>query len=170
MQAIANSIQQGKLNAEIVMVLCDNPEAKGIAIAQKLGLNVKQIHWDKDALHSLIADLHELNIDYIVLAGFMRLLPSYFVDAFDHKIINIHPSLLPKYPGLNAIEQNYQADDDQFGITIHYVDHGMDTGDVIAQASFRRSKDDTLETITEKVHALEHEYYSKILQQLCKEG
>ncbi len=170
MQAIARSAQAGQLNAEITMVVCDNPKAEGIEAAKNLGLKVKLIDWDKNTLHSLITDLYALNIDYIVLAGFMRILPAYFVDAFDGKIINIHPSLLPKYPGLKAIWQNYQAGDDIFGITIHYVDHGVDTGNIIAQASFKRKANDTLETITKKIHGLEHVYYSKILQKLHEEG
>ncbi len=168
MQAIARSVHAGQLDAEIVMVVCDNKEAKGIAAAKDLGLKVKLINWNKNNLQPLIKELYDLKVDYLVLAGFMRLLPPYFVDAFDRKIINIHPSLLPKYPGLCAIEQNFAADDDLFGITIHYVDHGMDTGEIITQVSFRRKQDDTLETITEKIHGLEHEYYSKTLQQLKK--
>jgi len=95
----------------------------------------------------------------IILAGFMRLLGSLLIKTFPSRIINIHPSLLPNHPGLHGIRDSYESNDPLLGISIHYVDEGMDTGLIIIQESFRRTGDETLETIEEHIHALEHGTY-----------
>lgn len=95
----------------------------------------------------------------LVLAGYMRLLGSVLIEAFPMGIINIHPSLLPRHPGLHGLRESFESKDPVLGITIHYVDAGMDTGPIIIQESFRRTGDETLETIEEHIHALEHGTY-----------
>jgi len=99
--------------------------------------------------------------EYIVLAGFMRMLTPWFVTEFSGKIINIHPALLPRHPGTHGIEDSYNSGDSELGITIHYVDEGMDTGPVIHQASFTRNGNETLEQVAERIHQLEHENYPR---------
>lgn len=164
MVALTKAIHEHKLQAELVEIICDNPKAKGIQKAKDLGLNIRLIEWKEESILTLINDLKAKHIDYIILAGFMRIIPSYFVDAFAKHIINIHPSLLPKYKGLNAIERSYEAGDDKVGISIHYVDNGIDTGPLIAQFSTPRLPHDSLKDIEAKIHQLEHHHYYQTLQ------
>lgn len=101
--------------------------------------------------------------DYIVLAGYMRLFTSYFVSEFRNKIVNIHPSLLPKYPGIHGIEDSYNSGDEKVGISIHFIDEGMDTGPIIIQKSFTRSGNESLKEVEKKIHALEHKWYPETI-------
>ncbi len=107
--------------------------------------------------------------DLIILAGFMRILTSPFVDRFKNRIVNIHPSLLPRYPGAHAIEQSFSSGDTELGITIHYVDHGLDSGPIIARRSFNRHGNESLTEIEGRIHALEHLFYPEIVRSLLDE-
>ncbi len=166
MLALAQQIQTGTVEAKIAYIISDKPEATGIKKAQQLGLKTQIISWQKENIISLIKQLQKDDIDYIILAGFMRLLPPDFVNVFSQKIINIHPSLLPKYKGLKAIKRSFESVDKYGGITIHYVDEGMDTGPIIAQFKVPRLPNDTLADFEARIHKCEHENYGKILQQI----
>ncbi len=99
----------------------------------------------------------------VALAGYMRLLSPYIVNEWENRIINIHPALLPKHPGAHGIEDSFNSNDIELGVTIHFVDKGMDTGPVIYQESFTRQKDETLESAEDKIHTIEHRIYPEIL-------
>ncbi len=166
MCALAQKVQNGELKANIAYVISDNPQACGLKKAQDLGLKTQILSWKKQPILSLIHQLKQDGIDYIILAGFMRILPAYFIAEFPSRIINIHPSLLPRYKGLSAMERCFEAGDDYGGISIHYVDEGIDTGPLIAQFKVKRYADDRLEDFQNRMHQCEHKIYAKTLQQI----
>jgi phosphoribosylglycinamide formyltransferase-1 len=102
----------------------------------------------------------------MVLAGYMRILPGYIVRYYADKIINIHPSLLPKYPGLRSIERAYNNKEEYTGITIHYVEEEVDTGKIILQKKLKVDKNWDLEKLEEEIHKLEHQYYPQVIENL----
>jgi phosphoribosylglycinamide formyltransferase-1 len=110
----------------------------------------------------------EKNVELIVLAGFMKLLSPAYVKRWEGKIINIHPSLLPSFKGAHAIEQAFEYGVKYTGVTVHYVDEGMDTGSIIAQQTVKVAKRDTVETLEKKIHKVEHKLYPKVIKDLLK--
>jgi phosphoribosylglycinamide formyltransferase-1 len=170
-QAIYDQIQLGVINAEIGLVVCDKPQAGIVARAKSANIPVfsfipkdyeTKLHFEREILDAL--QMHE--IDLVVLAGYMRLIGSTLLEAYANKIVNIHPSLLPAFPGKNAIGQAFQARVKVSGVTVHFVDSGMDTGPIIAQQAIEITDEDTIETITEKIHKVEHVLYPKVIQEL----
>ena len=110
--------------------------------------------------------LRDHQIDFIILAGYMRLIGDTLLNAYENKIVNIHPSLLPAFPGKDAIGQAYRAGVKVTGVTVHYVDAGMDTGPIIAQQAVEVAYGDTEDMIAEKIHKVEHVLYPKVIQEL----
>lgn len=168
MVMLAHAAKAGDLQADIAAVICDKPQAAAIQKAKNLGLDVWEIDWKKPNIEDLLLRLKAENIEMIILAGFMRMIPPYFLTAFGRSIINVHPSLLPKYPGLHGIEDSYHSGDKTIGITIHYIDEGMDTGPIIAQFTVIREADDSLEDIEDKIHGLEHANYWRTIQKVIE--
>jgi phosphoribosylglycinamide formyltransferase-1 len=177
MQAIVRCIQKEQWNVRVAFVLSDNENAKGLEFAKAMNIPILLVRREKGESRQyygekLLASIqketqtHQISLDYIVLAGFMQILDHCFIDAFAQKIINIHPSLLPKFPGLNTAQRAIEAGEIEHGATIHYVDGGVDTGPIIAQKSVLITNDDTSETLTEKVRLIEHELYCGVLRQL----
>jgi phosphoribosylglycinamide formyltransferase-1 len=172
-QAILDFEKQGKLNANISLLVCDNKGAYCIDRANSSNVetfvfNPKEYPSKQSYEESILSKLIEDQIDYIVLAGYMRLIGPTILNKFENKIINIHPSLLPAFKGLDAIGQALEYGVQVMGVTIHYVDSGMDTGTIIAQDAFRLTKEETKDQIEAQVHAIEHRLYpitlSKIFQ------
>ena len=161
------------LNYQISCLICDNPKA-GI-LKKNLQIPVHIIPYDssKNAHENEILNtLRKYQVNWIFLAGYMRILSKNFIDEFSYKdqtqIINIHPSLLPKYRGLNAYEKSYYNGDMESGITIHYVDSGIDTGNIILQGKFKRKENDNLSDFIQRGQELEHTLYPKILERVIK--
>ncbi len=157
----------------VVCLISDNEKAYALERARRLRIpyHVFPFHTPperKDSEERILSLLRSYGIDFIALAGFMRLLSPLLIDAYPNRIVNIHPSLLPKYPGTHGIRDSYLSGDEELGITIHYVDYGLDTGPIITQRSFRRSGTETMEEIEDKIHALEHEVYPKVLIELLE--
>lgn len=174
-ESLYAAIQDRQLPAEIVRVIVDRPNIRAIQLAENYGIPVTRIDYkvhdtrvetEQDALEALHAD----GVQGILLAGFMRLLSEQFIQTFDNRIINIHPALLPSFPGRHGIEDAWAYGVKYLGATVHYVDAGIDTGRIINQAVVKREPEDTLETIEEKIHAAEHELYPDTLEQLLNEG
>ena len=167
-QAIADRLKN--TDHDIALLVCDRKKAYANSRAREIDipvLNVSYVRESREEIESrLIGILLEKNIDLIVLAGYMRMLTPVLIEAFPNKIINIHPALLPKYPGTRGIEESFASEDRELGITIHYVDHGMDTGPVICQKSFLRNSDETLESVEERIHGLEHRWYPDVILDL----
>lgn len=169
-QAIQESIERGELQAEIKLVVTDKPAAYVVTRANDkqipvLALSPKEFD-SKDAYETaIIAKLQELDIEWIVLAGYMRLVGAVLLEAYPSRIVNIHPSLLPSFPGKDAIGQAVAHGVKVTGVTVHYVDEGMDTGPIIAQESVRVIEGD-LEATETVIHKVEHQLYTSALNQL----
>lgn len=170
-ETILSQIQQNNLPINPVCLVCNNPDAKVIERAKKYDVPVfvesskgqSRAEWEK----SVLEYLEPLEIDYIVLAGFMRLLSEGFLAHYSKQVLNIHPSLLPKYPGIHSIEEAYETGESETGVTIFYVDEGVDTGQIIRQESLAINPNWTLEELEEAVHQLEHYLYIDVLQMLA---
>lgn len=169
-QAIHDAIESGNLAGSIELVVTDKPNAYVIERAQKVGIETLVIipkeFTSKAAYEQAILEkLVGLNIEWVVLAGYMRLIGDVLLDAYPNKIINIHPSLLPSFPGKDAIGQAMDHGVKVTGVTVHYVDAGMDTGSILAQQAVIVVDGDKERTET-LIHEVEHELYTKTLQQL----
>lgn len=176
-QAIVDSVKAGKLQANVSCLICDKSQAKVIDRAKKSDIPVYVVtptaydskHDYEQAILKILKDYH---IDFLVLAGYMRLVGDTLLNPYSHRIINIHPSLLPEFPGLHAIEKAYEAGVHKTGVTIHYVDNGIDTGPIISQEAITINKDEPLESVEERIYRLEHQLYPEVLNKLfsSKEG
>lgn len=169
-QAIADAIQTGKLDAELALVVTDRPEAFVVERARRLGIesfSFVPAQFDSKQLYEemLKEKLEEYGVEWIVLAGYMRLIGTVLLEAYDNRIINIHPSLLPAFPGKDAIGQTIAAGAEMAGVTVHFVDAGMDTGSIISQKSFPIEGRDRA-AVEAEIHKLEHELYPATLQEL----
>lgn len=149
-------------HVKIDALICNKPTANCINIAKAYNIQSFIIQ-DNDALRNKLKDI---NPDLICLAGYMRLIPSDIVDYFENKIINIHPSLLPKHPGLHAFERSFE-EDETLGVTVHYVDSGMDTGNIIQQATFKNTGN--LETSLQLLKENEHKLYLNVVRKIIEE-
>ena len=170
-QAIIDEIEHGSLEAEIAVLVSDKPECFALKRAQNHNIPVfsfehknytSRAEYEQEIANILI----EKEVSLIVLAGYMRLVGETLLTAFPNRIINIHPALLPAFPGKNGIEQAYNYGVKIFGVTVHYVDSGIDTGKIIAQESFQTTGTETLQEIEKKIHAIEHKLYPKVIAQL----
>ena len=167
--ATRNSIMG--IRAEIVFVLSNKDNVLGLERARKASIPSKCLshknYTNREEFdEAMTAELENHNIDIVCLAGFMRILTSNFVKKWKGRLINIHPSLLPKYPGLNVQKQALDAGESRSGCTIHFVDEGVDTGAIIYQRSVSISTDETVESLTQKIHRAEHYAYPIALRML----
>jgi len=172
-QAIIDFEKQGKLNGNIKLLVSDNKNAYAIERANNDHIktyifNSKEYKNKVMQEQELLKVLKEHNIDYIILAGYMRLIGKTLLNEYANKIINIHPSLLPAFKGLDAIGQAIEYGVKVMGVTIHYVDSGMDTGKIITQDSFRLTGVESKEQIEAQVHAIEHRLYPLTLSEIFK--
>lgn len=151
---------------EIMALVTDKPQARVVSVAKQFGLPIE--NYSVDNLDHLIANLKQQKVEWIFLAGFMRILPAQFVAEFRSHIVNIHPSLLPNYPGLNAYERIFFDSLDCSGITIHFVDEGLDSGPIILQESFAILPGESLEQIKAKGQSIEHQLYKQILKKIAR--
>lgn len=174
MEAIQQSILAGRLTANIGVVISDYPQAKALETAAGWGIPAAAIERGQFASRvefeeALINKLKEHGVELIVLAGFMRILSGHFIQAFSGRILNIHPSLLPAFPGLHAQAQAIEYGAKVSGCTVHFVDEGMDTGPIILQQAVSVEEQDTEESLAQRILAVEHQLYSKAIQYYCEE-
>lgn len=174
-QAIVDKVQSGDLTAELSLLICDQPGAYVIERARMARIptfvfRAKDYPNKSDYEREISFLLKERNIDFIVLAGYMRLIGPTLLKEFEGQIVNIHPSLLPDFPGKDAIGQALAAKAKWSGVTIHYVDEGMDTGPIIVQERIRLEDQETRVSLQEKIQAIEHKLYPSILQMLLTRG
>jgi phosphoribosylglycinamide formyltransferase 1 len=175
-QAIIDSINEGSLEAQVGLLICDRKGAECIKRAESEGIptfsfSAKDYEDKAGYEHDILRYLNEHNVEFIVLAGYMRLIGHTLLSAFQGRIVNIHPSLLPAFPGKDAIGQALAAKVPTSGVTIHFVDEGMDTGPIIDQKVVTLDEQETIESLQEKIHAVEHQLYPAVLQRLFqKEG
>ncbi|GIN63718.1 phosphoribosylglycinamide formyltransferase [Robertmurraya siralis] len=174
-QAIIEAVKKGELEADIALLVCDNLGAYALERAKNEEIpyfvfNAKEYDGKEAYEIEILKKLKKHEVDFIVLAGYMRLIGKTLLDEFEGRIMNIHPSLLPAFPGKDAIGQALTAKVKVSGVTVHYVDAGMDTGPIIAQKPIEISEQETKESLQMKIHQVEHELYPKVIQQLIKEG
>jgi phosphoribosylglycinamide formyltransferase-1 len=174
MISIINAIKDGRLYADIVAVISNRPDAGGLQYAQQAGIKiftVNHTHFDDreefdKALISVI-DAHEP--DLVILAGFMRILTSYFVGHYPKRLLNIHPSLLPKFKGLHTHQRAIEANEKEHGATVHFVTDELDNGPIILQASVSILDNDDPNTLAKRVLKKEHQLYPDAIQKIIQE-
>ncbi|MBI3639859.1 MAG: phosphoribosylglycinamide formyltransferase [Thaumarchaeota archaeon] len=179
MEAILKSIKKGKIPIKPAVVISNKPDAKGIKIAQKLGIKTEVIestgftgaNWDYDT--KIVSVLEKYGVTprngLVCLAGFMRILSPEFIRHFKGKIMNIHPAILPSFPGLHSQKQAVDYGVKYSGCTVHFVDEGVDTGPIILQSIVKVKDDDTEKSLSKKILAKEHKIYPKAVK-LFAEG
>lgn len=172
-EAIARNVSAGSLPARIALVISNRAEAAGLERAKSLGLETRFIPSkgkERDTYDlELVAALGEAQVDIVCLAGFMRLLGPNFVRAFPGRVLNIHPALLPAFPGLDAQKQALDYGVKFAGCTVHLVDEGVDTGPVVRQAVVPVLEEDTVETLSARILQEEHRIYSEAIRLMCED-
>jgi phosphoribosylglycinamide formyltransferase-1 len=173
--AIADACAAGTVPAEVALVLSDVAEAGILARARERDIPERfldpgkfRTKLDEEAERSYVEALRAAEVDLVVLAGFMRVLKDAFLRAFAGRIVNIHPSLLPSFPGLAAWEQALAHGVRVTGCTVHFVDAGVDSGPIIGQQTVPVLDDDTAETLHQRIHAAEHELYPKCVTAIAR--
>ncbi len=166
-EAIADNVAAGKIPAEIAIVISNRPEARGLEVARQRGIPaicIPSKGLDRETYDRLVvAELKKREVDLVCLAGFMRILSPYFIREFPYRILNIHPSLLPAFPGLEAQRQALEYGVKITGCTVHFVDEGVDSGPIILQAAVPVLNNDTVETLSERILREEHRIYSEAI-------
>jgi phosphoribosylglycinamide formyltransferase-1 len=166
-EAIARNVQAGRIRAEIAIVISNKAGAQGLEIARHFGIKAVCIPSkgkEREAFEQeLVAALREAQVDLVCLAGFMRVLTPYFIRAFQGRILNIHPALLPSFPGVDAQKQALEYGAKFTGCTVHFVDEGVDTGPVVAQAVVPVLDEDTAETLAHRILKEEHRIYTEAI-------
>jgi phosphoribosylglycinamide formyltransferase-1 len=168
MVALADAIREGRIpDAEIAVVLSDQPDARGLAIAEARGLKALAIERRgrkrEEHEQEIVSVLREERVDLICLAGYMRVLSPFFVESFKMRILNIHPSLLPAFPGLDAQRQALEHGVKVSGCTVHFVDNTLDGGPIIAQRVVPVLAADTVETLSSRILEQEHILYPEVV-------
>ena len=167
-EAIHRAVEEGRLAAQIVIVISNRPDAPGIARAKELGLPTRVFdhrRYPTRAAHEedVLRAIAEAEPDFIVLAGYMRLLSPAFVAAYPHRILNIHPSLLPAFPGVDAQAQAVAYGVKVSGCTVHFVDENLDAGPIIVQRAVAVRDGDTAESLAARILEQEHQAYVEAL-------
>jgi phosphoribosylglycinamide formyltransferase-1 len=174
LQAIIDAIEAGRLEAHLPLVISDRPDARALERARKHGAKAVFVnprdYADRESFdQALIVLLADHRIKLVCLAGFMRILTPAFVRAYAGRIMNIHPALLPAFPGLHAQRQALERGAKVSGATVHFVDEGVDTGPIILQAAVPVRDDDTEETLAARILAEEHTIYPRAIQLFAEE-
>ncbi|SPF33955.1 phosphoribosylglycinamide formyltransferase 1 [Candidatus Sulfopaludibacter sp. SbA4] len=167
-EAIADNVAAGTIDGEIAVVISNRAEARGMVAARQRGLNAIAIPskgLDREVYdRMLLEELRRHSVDLVCLAGFMRLLSATFIRAFPNRVLNIHPSLLPAFPGLDAQHQALEHGVKISGCTVHFVDEYLDAGPIILQAAVPVLDHDTVETLSARILAEEHRIYSEAIR------
>lgn len=173
-RAIADAIAAGELAAEVAIVLSDVAEAGILTLAKERGFPAEFISpgrfktkLEPEAEERVVALLQAAKVDLVVLAGYMRMIKAPLLEAFPNRIVNIHPSLLPQFPGLASWAQALAAGVNETGCTVHFVDSGMDTGPIIAHSRVPVLPGDTAETVHARIQVAEHALYPAVIRDLA---
>ena len=168
LQAIINAVKNRKIKAYLKLVVSDKKDAYALTRTRKAG--IKNIFIDpapfenrEDFDREILKSMKNEKIDFVVLAGFMRILSSYFIRAFKNKILNIHPALLPAFKGAHAMKDTYDYGAKVTGVTVHFVDEKVDHGPIILQEALAVHSGDSLGTLEKRIHAVEHQLYARAI-------
>ena len=178
MESILKAIKKQKIPINPAVVISNRPNARGLIIAKRLGVQTevidsrdfkgKRLQYDKKVVSVLKKYKVTPTNGLVCLAGFMKIISPYFIKAYKNKILNIHPAILPAFPGLDAQKQAVDFGAKFSGCTVHFVDEGVDTGPIIIQEIVKISDKDTEKTLSKKIHKKEHEIYPKAVELLAK--
>lgn len=176
-EAIVDAIENGQLQADPRVVISDVEASNILKLARARGIRAEFVapgqfraRMSPEAESRVIEILKEEDVELVVLAGYMRIVRQALLEAFPQRILNIHPSLLPKFPGLEAWRQALEAGESLTGCTVHYVDSVVDGGKIIAQETVPILPGDTPESLHQRIHAVEHRLYPQVLSSFCKEN
>lgn len=174
-EAIAQAVKEQKIAAELVLLFSDHHDAYVLERGKKFGIpcesfELKEFPDKKSYERALLALLKRYDVELVVLAGYMRIIGQSLLTDFPQRIINIHPALLPNFPGLHGIKDAYEAGVAETGVTIHYVDSGVDTGPIIAQKAVSIEPNTSLNELETKIHQVEHQLYPQVLAEIVKES
>lgn len=178
MESILKAIKKKKIPINPAVVISNKPNAKGLAIAKKMGVQIeivdsskykgKRLQYDKEIISTLKKYKVTPSNGLVCLAGFMRIISPYFIKEYKNKILNIHPALLPAFPGLDAQKQAIKFGSKFSGCTVHFVDEGIDTGPIIIQEVVKVNNNDTEKSLSKKILVKEHEIYPKAVELFAK--
>ena len=178
MESILKAIKKKKIPINPAVVISNKPNAKGLAIAKKMGIQTeviesskykgKRLQYDKEIISILKKYKVTPSNGLVCLAGFMRIISPYFIKEYKNKILNIHPALLPAFPGLDAQKQAIEFGSKFSGCTVHFVDEGVDTGPIIIQEIVKINNNDTEKSLSKKILVKEHEIYPKAVELFAK--
>lgn len=168
-EVLAKHFQEGTIPGKLVLLFCNHPDAPVMKRAARLGVpaesfTVKSCGGKEPYEQKVLALLRKYQVDFIALAGYLRVVGPTILDHYDHRIINLHPAWLPEYPGLNSIQRAFDDHRKQTGVTVHYIDAGLDSGPIIAQRHVPILPDDTVATLEQRVHQTEHQLYPEALK------
>ncbi|MFF2093310.1 phosphoribosylglycinamide formyltransferase [Paenibacillus sp. NPDC058174] len=172
-QALADAVQQGGLDATIELLVCDKPSAPVVERAKKAGIEAfvfkPKDYPSREAYETeILVELERRGVELIVLAGYMRIITPVLVEPYYGRMINIHPSLLPSFPGVNGIGQALEYGVKVTGVTVHYVDGGLDSGPIIAQRTVEVLEGDTEASLAERIHAAEQQLLPQVAQWIAQ--
>ena len=173
LQAIIEAVEDGRIEGKIKIVISDNSDAYALKRAQQNNIDTQYIDFKsfknrEDYDKKVIECLKEKGVELIVLAGYMRILTPYFIKTCKNRIINIHPALLPSFPGLHAQRQAIEYGAKVSGCTVHFVDEGVDSGPIVLQRAVEIKDDDTEESLAERILKEEHQIYPQAIQLFCQ--
>jgi len=173
LQAIIDAIREGRIEGKISIVISDNPKAYALERAiqnsiENRYINFKEFNNREDYDRKIIEYLKDKDVELVILAGYMRILSSHFVNIFKNMIMNIHPAILPSFPGLKAQKQAIEYGVKISGCTVHFVDEGVDSGPIILQEAVEVTKDDTEESLAERILKVEHRLYPRAIELFSK--
>ncbi|MBD3921030.1 phosphoribosylglycinamide formyltransferase [Paenibacillus sp. PR3] len=171
-QALADAVRDQKLDVTIELLVCDKPSAPVVERARLAGVDTfvfkPKDYPSREAYEAeIVAELERRGVELIVLAGYMRIVTSTLVEPYYGRMINIHPSLLPAFPGVNGIGQAYEYGVKLTGVTVHYVDGGLDSGPIIAQRTVEVEQDDTEASLAQRIHATEQTLFPWVVAQIA---
>ena len=174
LQALIDRVADGSLAADIVLVISSRPDAYGIERAKAAGIPVlvlnREVYADVEAADQRIVDaLREAGAEYVVMAGYMRMVTSVLLDAYPNRVVNLHPALLPSFRGAHGIQDAWDAGVKVTGVTVHFANAEYDKGPIIAQRPVEVREDDTADSLEARIHDVEHELYPQVIQ-LIAEG
>jgi phosphoribosylglycinamide formyltransferase-1 len=167
-QRLAECVASGQIDAKLVCLLTDQPQAFVVARAKRLNIPVVAVRLadfaDKVAYEAAILEaLQQYGVDVIALAGYMKIVGQTLLDAYQNRIVNLHPAYLPEFPGAHGIDDAFQAGVDQSGVTVHLIDAGIDTGPILKQVRVPRLASDSMEDFEQRIHEAEYALYPQVL-------
>lgn len=173
LQAIIEAIKEGKIEGRISIVINDNRDAFALKRAKQNNIETKYVNFKsfkkrEDYDKKIVGYLKEKDVDLVVLAGYMRILSHYFIKMYKNRIMNIHPALLPSFPGLHAQRQAVEYGVKISGCTVHFVEEGVDSGPIILQKAIEVKDNDTKESLVERILKEEHQIYPRAIQLFCQ--